>query len=112
MENFEQRWKQVEHFLEDRFGKVPDMEGMLFLVGINELGVLPSRKFSKEQKQDLMHVAVCALLSIDGYYRYEGRDKDGWPHFKEVQPVPKMELTEQERFLQEHIIAYFDLEEE
>jgi hypothetical protein len=108
MENFEQRWKQVEHFLEDRFGKVPDMEGMLFLVGVNELGVLPSRKFSKEQKQDLMHVAVCALLSIDGYYRYEGRDNDGWPHYAQVEQVDAKDMGGQEQLLKECAIKYFE----
>ena len=108
MENFEQRWKQVEELLQDRFGKIPDMEGILFLVGVNELGMLPSRKFSKEQKQDLMHVAVCTLLSIDGYYEYEGRDKDGWPHYVQVAGVDAKDMQGQEQILKECIIKYFE----
>lgn len=106
-DDFAQRWKQVEDMLTERFGKKPNMEAILFLVGIQELGHI-KKKFTKEQKQDLMHVATCTLLSQSGYYEVEGRDKDGWPHFKEVQPVPKMSMPEQERFLKEHIIAYFD----
>lgn len=108
MENFEQRWKQVEALLQDRFEKLPDMEGILFLVGVNELGLLPSRKFSKEQKQDLMHVAVCALLSIEGYYEYEGRDKDGWPHYIQVAEVDARDMQGQEQILKECIIKYFE----
>jgi hypothetical protein len=108
MENFEQRWKAMETMLEERFGKVPDMEGILFLIGVNELGAIPSRKFSKEQKQDLMHVAVCTLLSQLGYYEYELRDENGWPHFREVKPVTVAGMQEQEQMLKECMVRYFE----
>jgi len=109
-EEFEQQWKRVLDMLTVRFGKTPNMEAILFLIGIQELGHM-KKKFTKEQKQDLMHVATCTLLSQSGYFELEGYDQDGWPHFKEAQPVPKMSMPEQERFLQEHIIAYFDDQE-
>lgn len=108
MENFEQRWKQVEQLMEERFGKLPDMEGMLFLIGVNELGALPSRKFSKEQKQDLIHVAVCTLLSQLGYYTFTNRDEEGWPHFQEVMAVPAEGLQNQEQLLKECMVRYFE----
>jgi hypothetical protein len=111
MEDFEQRWKPVEEMLTERFGKKPNMEAILFLIGVNELNNL-KKKYTKEQKQDLMHVAVCTLLSQSGYFEVDGYDKDGWPHFKELQPVPKLEMMEQEYFLKEHIIAYFADHEE
>ena len=107
MENFEQRWKDVEALLTERFGKTPDMEGILFLVGVNELDKLPARKFSKEQKQDLMHVAVCTLLSLEGYYELEGRDADNWPHYRQVKAVDAQNLETQEQVLKECIIQYF-----
>jgi hypothetical protein len=108
MENFEQRWTETTTMLQERFGKVPDMEGILFLIGINELGELPGRKFSKEQKQDLMHIAVCTLLSQRGYYEYEGRDGDGWPHFMLVKKPEVNNMAEQERMLKECVIKYFE----
>jgi len=108
MENFEQRWQQVEALMLERFGKLPDMEGMLFLIGVNELGSLPGRKFSKEQKQDLIHVAVCTLLSQLGYYTFTGRDEEGWPHFQEVMPIPTTGLQNQERLLKECMVRYFE----
>ncbi|MEI8278701.1 MAG: hypothetical protein WCG87_02990 [Bacteroidota bacterium] len=108
MENFEQKWKDLEFTLHQRFEKVPDMEGILFLIGINELGILHANKFSKEQKQDLMHVAVCKLLSQLGYYEYVGRDEDGWPHYVESEIIPISGLLEQELVLKECIIRYFD----
>ncbi len=108
MDNFEQRWLDTENILRERFGKLPDMEGTLFLIGVNELGRLPRRKFSKEQKQDLMHVAVCTLLSQLGFYEFTGRDEEGWPHFIELEPVPIHGMAEQERMLKECVIMYFD----
>jgi hypothetical protein len=106
-DEFAQQWKRVEEMLTERFGKQPNMEAILFLIGIQELSRM-KKKFTKEQKQDLMHVATCALLSQSGYFELEGYDPDGWPHYKEAQPVPKMDMMAQERFLKEHIIAYFD----
>jgi len=93
--------------LQERFGKLPDMEGILFLIGINELGDTPGRKFSKEQKQDLMHIAVCTLLSQRGYYEYEGRDGDGWPHYMLVKQPEGNNMMAQERMLKECVIEYF-----
>ena len=108
MENFEQRWLVTETLLQERFGKVPDMEGILFLIGVNELGRLPRKKFSKEQKQDLMHIAVCTLLSQLGFYEFTGRDEDGWPHFKDIEQVPVTGIKEQEKMLKECVIRYFE----
>ena len=108
MENFEQKWLDTEMMLKERFGKVPDMEGILFLIGVNELGRMPRKKFSKEQKQDLMHVAVCTLLSQLGYYEFAGRDAENWPHYNEVMPVTQNGLGEQERMLKECVIRYFE----
>ena len=108
MENFEENWVKLTSFLNERFGKVPDIEGILFLIGVNELGAPSEKKFSKEQKQDLMHIAVCTLLSQLGYYTYIGRDGDGWPHFEEILAVPVTGMKEQEQMLKECIIRYFE----
>lgn len=109
IDKFEERWKNVEIMLQQRFGKLPDMEAILFLIGMNELGKGPDRKkFTKEQKQDLMHIAVCTLLSQDGYYIQEGTDADGWPHFRELKPVATKGLDGQEQLLKECVIRYFE----
>jgi hypothetical protein len=31
-----------------------------------------------------MHIAVCTLLMPSGYYELEGKDSDGWPHFRQL----------------------------
>jgi len=101
------RWWNLEAKLVERFGKKPDVEAILFLIGVQEFGEL-RKKFSKEQKQDLMHVAVCSLLSQSGYYEIEGVDEDGWPHFKQLKALPVLGLIEQENFLKDHILLYFE----
>lgn len=98
-------WPRVEAFFERLSGKVPDMDGMLFLVGVQELGQGPGH-FSKEQKQDLMHVGLCSILVPAGYYRLTHRDADGWPHFELVKPVPLMTLEEQEAFFRARLVDY------
>ena len=55
-----------------------------------------------------MHVAVCSLLSSSGFYEKESVDKDGWPHFRQLKPMPEMNNTEQENFLKDHILLYFE----
>ncbi len=108
--NFTQRWQSLEAMLTERFGKLPNMEALLYLIGMNEFqGRTPKYKFSKEEKQDLMHIAVCTVLSKGGYYRLEGKDDEGWPHFQELKPVPETTLEGQELLLKEHILEYFDM---
>ena len=104
-------WSAVEALLVERFGKIPDMEGILFLIGINEFGQQPRReKFTKEQKQDLMHIAVCTLLTQLDYYKFIGRDEEGWPHFETLAPVPPMSMMDQENILKACIVQYFGLD--
>ena len=105
-------WLKVRHRVKRLFGKteLPDLNMLLFLIGIQELGVWETSKFSKEEKQELMHVAVCELLSIDGYYEFEGRDQDGWPHYKMTRHFEKGSVDEQEYLLKELIIKYFKKE--
>jgi hypothetical protein len=105
-DDLQARWWKLEEKLVERFGKKPDMEAILFLIGMQELGAL-KEKYTKEQKQDLMHVAVCTLLSPSGYYEMERVDEDGWPHFRQLKAVPSLSLAEQENFLKDHVLLYF-----
>ena len=101
------RWWTLEEPFLGRFGKKPDVESILFLIGIQELGEI-KKKFTKEQKQDLMHIAICSLLSHSGYYELERVDEDGWPHFKQLKQMPDMDAIAQENFLKDHILLYFE----
>jgi hypothetical protein len=99
------RWWNLEAKLAERFGKKPDMEAILFLIGIQEANKFDI-KYTKEQKQDLMHVAVCTLLMQSGYYQIDKYDDEGWPHFTQVKELPAHNLIEQEAFLKDHVLLY------
>jgi len=85
----------------------PDIKTVLFLIGVQELGQGP-KKFSKRQKEELMHIANCRLLSEMGFYELEGLDQDGWPHWKTIKAIPAYTLIEQEYLLKQLIIHYFE----
>lgn len=102
------RWDELQKKIAADFDTdIPDIKVMLFLIGVQELGKGP-RKFSKRQKEELMHIANCRLFSRLGYYELEGQDQDGWPHWKLVQPLPAYNLMEQEMLLKSLIIDYFE----
>ncbi|MEY4893134.1 MAG: hypothetical protein RIQ34_1746 [Bacteroidota bacterium] len=106
-DDLQQRWWDLEASLVERFGKKPDLEAILFLIGIQEFGQI-REKFTKEEKQDLMHVAVCSLLASSGYYEMEGVDEDGWPHFRQLKIMPTLNPAEQENFIKDHVLLYFE----
>jgi hypothetical protein len=101
-------WLRVQHLVKDamRRDNLPDLNTVLFLIGIQELGRW-KKGFSKEEKQDLMHVAVCRLLSYDGFFEFVGRDADGWPHYRQVREMPPSQVSDQERVLKVYAVRYF-----
>ena len=106
----ERNWQQLLARIGRALGKRPeDLNAVLFLIGVQELGRGP-KSFSKEEKQDLMHIAICKLMSLSGYYELEGLDEQGWPHWKLVRKLPHFDLLEQEKLLKMQAIEYFDSE--
>lgn len=104
----DRKWNSLLDDLESIIGKKPkDLNGVLFLIGVQELGH-GTKIFSKEEKQDLMHIGICKVLSLSGYYVLEGLDKDGWPHWKLIKKLPRFDLLEQEKLLKMHVMEYFE----
>ena len=106
-EDLQVRWLKLRIKLKEVFGIKPDMNGVLLLIGVQELGQGP-QDFSKEQKQDLMHIAICSILSLSGYYSLDGLDEEGWPHFTQLKALPELDTYEQENFLKDHVLLYFN----
>lgn len=108
--DLERQWYRLLMELERLLEKKPkDLNGVLFIIGMQELGK-GARRFSKEEKQDLMHIAICKVLSLAGYYELEGLDAEGWPHWKLVKKLPHFDLLEQEKLLKMHVLEYFEKE--
>ena len=106
----DRNWQELLNHLEKTLGKRPkDLNAVLFFIGLQELGK-GARNFSKEEKQDLLHIAICKVLSIAGYYELEGVDDLGWPHWKLIKKLPHFDLLEQEKLLKMMVIDYFEKE--
>lgn len=102
----ELRFQKVKKELEKTFGEGIDVESILFLIGVNELGV-GYKDFSKSEKTDLLHIAICTLLEPYGYYKFERRDEENWPHFELLTELPPLADREQKHLIKESIIDYF-----
>lgn len=106
---FELRWKKVLGRLEAQFGSHLELEGILFLIGVQELGQ-GTRKFKKDEKLDLMHIALCAVFSPHGFYKFTHYDDDGWPHYDTLKKLPFLKDMEQKQLLKQVITEYFERE--
>jgi hypothetical protein len=104
--DIELRFQKLKKGLESQFGEGMDLQAILFLIGVNELGE-GYRNFSKSEKTDLLHIAICVLLEPYGYYTYEGHDKDNWPHFSLSQELPPLDQREQQHLIKESMLEYF-----
>lgn len=102
-------WKDIEHFFEVNFteGETPDVDTMLFIIGLQEVG-LGYKKYKKDEKMNLFHIAVCRLLEPFGYYRFVEYDADRWPHYELVEELPVLKPNEQSILMKKAIIQYFE----
>jgi len=102
------KWIKILDILSIQFndGEPLDLENVIYLIGVQELGQTDS-KFSKDQKLDLMHVAICRLLEPFGFYQFEYIDNDGWPHYKVMNKLPNLKSGEQTLLMKEAVVNYF-----
>lgn len=108
--DLEKRWGKLLLGMQELIGKKPsDLNGVLFLIGVQELGQ-GFKNFTKEQKQDLMHIAICKVLSLAGFYKLDYIDQDGWPHWQLINELPHFDILEQEKLLKIQVIEYFEQE--
>lgn len=104
-----QDWNKVTAMIETRFGEALDEQTILFLIGLQELGI-NNKEFKKEEKLDIVHIGICTVLMPLGYYQFIGKDDDGWPHFKNIKKLSDTTKGELETaLLKGAIISYFKL---
>lgn len=103
---FEMEWNRTVQQLTKQFGEGMDLQAILFLIGLQELGQ-GYQKFKKDQKVELLHIAICTLLEPYGYYKFLGRDDDHWPHFERTETLPNLEPSDQELLIRKAIVSYF-----
>lgn len=99
-------WDILQSKLKERFDTELDFEAILFLIGLQELGK-PAKKYSKDRKLEIMHIAVCTVLEPYGFYEFVGRDEDGWPHWELKEELPFLEAKQQNRLMVDAVVDYF-----
>ena len=102
------KWDNLKTKLSVDFSdnEIIDLDSIIFLIGIQELGQFQKR-FNKQKKLEVIHIAVCKLLSDYGYYEYDYTDNDGWPHYKLIKKLPNLKAGEQTILMKKAIINYF-----
>ncbi len=107
--NSAEKWKELCAKLGQDFGEgdALNLEGVLFLIGVNELGK-GKKKYKKDQKMELMHIAICTVLEPLGYYEFEKYDAEGWPHFTLKEKLPALKPGQQSVLMKEAVITYFE----
>ncbi|NMH26615.1 hypothetical protein [Flavobacterium silvaticum] len=103
-----ERWEKLVQLLSDRFsqGEDLDLDSIIYLIGVQELGQL-HRTYKKDEKINLMHVAICRLLEPYGFYEFDYVDREGWPHYKVKEQLPALKAGEQSVLMKEAIVNYF-----
>ena len=107
-EQLKARWELLVEKLSQQFadGDPLDLDAIIYLIGVQELGQF-GRKYKKDHKLDLMHIAICKLLTPYGFYEFEYVDDDGWPHYKKKSELPFLKAGEQSILMKEAIVNYF-----
>ena len=107
MNSLSNQWDALLLKLQNEVDEDIDLKGILFLIGVQELqkGI---KSFTKEEKQDLLHIATCRLLSSYGYFKFNKIDEDGWPHWIELKPIKNLTGKQQDLLIKEAILTYFD----
>ncbi|UYW01065.1 hypothetical protein K5I29_11345 [Flavobacterium agricola] len=102
------RWEDLVSKLSKQFadGDTLDLDAIIYLIGVQELGQF-NKKYKKDEKVNLMHIAICRLLEPYGYYEFDYFDADGWPHYKVKELLPNLKAGEQQVLMKEAIVNYF-----
>ncbi|SEB57836.1 hypothetical protein SAMN05192540_0935 [Maribacter dokdonensis] len=103
-----ERWDYLVEKLSEKFsdGDPLELDAIIYLVGVQELGQY-HRKYKKDDKLDLMHIAICRLLEPYGFYEFSFFDEDGWPHYNVLEELPSLKAGEQTVLMKEAIVSYF-----
>ena len=107
-EQLKLRWNDLVTKLTNQFaeGDTLDLDAIIYLIGVQELGQI-HKTFKKDEKVNLMHIAICRLLEPYGYYEFDYFDEEGWPHYKFKEELPVLKAGEQTVLMKEAIVNYF-----
>lgn len=103
------KWSSLQDKISTKFGggETMDVDAIVYLIGVQELGK-GFQKFKKDEKINIMHIAICRLLEPFGFYEFDYFDNEGWPHYKVIDELPFLKPGEQSVLMKEAIVMYFE----
>ena len=107
-QQLKERWEKLVNLLSNQFsqGEDLDLDAIIYLIGVQELGKV-HQKYKKDEKLNLMHIAICRLLEPYGFYEFDYFDDEGWPHYTIKEHLPPLKAGEQSVLMKEAIVNYF-----
>ncbi|WP_185877061.1 hypothetical protein [Blattabacterium cuenoti] len=112
LHQFHTDWNKVILYIKNNFyiKEKIDIIGIIYLIGVQELGKGKNGFLNREDKINILHIAICRILEPFGYYSYLGKDKEGWPHYILKSKIPFFNRNEQLFLIKKAIIRYMNEE--
>ncbi len=106
----QERWALFQRWTLNRFGKKADVEGILFLVGIQELGKGFVPDLDKARKEQILLEGTYCVLETLGYYERIGMEGNGHWIWEQTNPLPsELSKEAEEQMLRRAVLRYFDI---
>lgn len=107
-QKLKEEWELVVEKISTKFGngEALNVDAIIYLIGVQELGQ-GVKEYKKDEKINLMHIAICRLLEPFGYYEFDFFDSEGWPHYKVLEALPPLKSGEQTVLIKQAIVYYF-----
>ncbi len=105
----ELQWRRLQDWVAEQFGREAGIEGVLFLIGVQEHGRGFEPDLAKEAKERLIMEGTYCVFETLGVYERVGMEKDGyWIWERRINHPPDLSVDQQETLLRTAILRYFD----
>ena len=105
MTDLDKKWGRLLEKLETQFEQEITLKGVLYLIGVQELN-LGIKQYEREEKVNVLHVAICKILTPFGFYKFDRIDEEGWPHWIELKALKNLDENQQGLLMKKGIIKY------
>ena len=105
MSDLDKKWNELLEKLENQFDQEMTLKGILYLIGVQELN-LGIKQYERGEKVNVLHVAVCKILTPFGFYKFDRIDEEGWPHWIELKALKNLDENQQGLLMKKGILKY------
>ncbi len=102
------RWDTLCVWIRSHFKREASLEGVLFLIGIQERGKGFEPKIPRHKKEAIIMDGTYLAFETIGLYRRTGMEADGAWIWERVIPLPGLDVEAQEKLLKLAVLRYFE----